>query len=111
MGKTDLTLEDIEQIQKSKGLLSASEVRRKYNIGWERPKKLWGNGEKDTQIVKASDITAKRSEVSTEKEEAIGPEDLLGPNMEKTCCGGLLCQVYRYANTNGETIEGDTTLD
>ena len=33
MPKTKLTLEDIEQIKKSKGNLSASEVQRKYNIG------------------------------------------------------------------------------
>ena len=43
MPKANLTLEDIEQIKKSKGKLSASEVQRKYNIGWGRLQKLWND--------------------------------------------------------------------
>ena len=41
MTKTRLTLEDVEQIKQSKGKLPASEVQRKYSIGWERLQKLW----------------------------------------------------------------------
>ena len=41
MGKTTLSLDDIEEIKKSKGLLSASEVQKKYNIGWGRLQKIW----------------------------------------------------------------------
>ena len=41
MPKTNLTLEDIEQIKKSKGNISASEMQRKYNIGWGRLQNLW----------------------------------------------------------------------
>ena len=41
MPKTSLTLDDIENIKKSKGVLSASEVQRKYGIGWGRLQKLW----------------------------------------------------------------------
>ena len=48
MPKSNLTLEDIEKIKKSKGILSASEVQRQYNIGWSRLKKLW-NGESVAQ--------------------------------------------------------------
>ena len=48
MPKSNLTLEDIEQIKKSKGKLSASEVQRKYNIGWGRLQKLW-NDKPDAQ--------------------------------------------------------------
>ena len=47
MPKSNLTLEDIEKIKKSKGILSASEVQRQY-IGWSRLKKLW-NGESVAQ--------------------------------------------------------------
>ena len=43
MPKSNLTLEDIEQIKKSKGKLSASEVQRQYNIGWGRLQKLWND--------------------------------------------------------------------
>ena len=43
MPKANLTLEDIEQIKKSKGKLSSSEVQRKYNIGWGRLQKLWND--------------------------------------------------------------------
>ena len=46
MPKTNLTLEDVEQIKQSKGKLSASEVQRKYSIGWDRLQKLW----KDTPV-------------------------------------------------------------
>ena len=41
MDKTSLSLDDIEEIKKSKGLLSASEVQKKYNIGWGRLQKIW----------------------------------------------------------------------
>ena len=43
MPKSNLTLEDKEQIKKSKGKLSASEVQRQYNIGWGRLQKLWND--------------------------------------------------------------------
>ena len=49
MPKTKLTLEDIEEIKESKGNLSASEVQRKYGIGWERLQKIW-NGVQDKTI-------------------------------------------------------------
>ena len=41
MGKTKLSLDDIEEIKKSKDLLSASEVQKKYNICWSRLQKIW----------------------------------------------------------------------
>ena len=43
MPKTNLALEDIEQIKQSKGKLSAAEVQRKYSIGWDRLQKLWND--------------------------------------------------------------------
>ena len=51
MPKSRLTLEDIENIKKSKGILSASAVQRQYNIGWERLKKLW-NGKDEEPVQK-----------------------------------------------------------
>ena len=42
MGKTNLSLDDIEEIKKSKDLLSASEVQKKYNIGRSRLQKNMG---------------------------------------------------------------------
>ena len=53
MPKTKLTLEDIEEIKKSKGNLSASEVQRKYGIGWGRLQKIWNDvHDKTIQITK-----------------------------------------------------------
>ena len=59
MPKANLTLEDIEQIKKSKGKLSASEVQRKYNIGWDRLQKLWNDkpDAQDAKNIKKQELT------------------------------------------------------
>lgn len=55
--------------------MSAAEVRRKYNIGWERLQKIWGNGDKDIQVLKPSG-EIKRLEAPA-KEESLNPGDFI----------------------------------
>ena len=47
MTKTSLSPEDVEQIKQSKGMLSAAEVQRRYNIGWGRLQKLWNGANRE----------------------------------------------------------------
>lgn len=76
MPKTKLTLEDIEEIKKSKGNLSASEVQRKYGIGWERLQKIWnGVQDKTIQITKQGEEDNIQRELQHYTPESIVVED------------------------------------
>ena len=74
MTKTSLSPEDVEQIIQFKGKLSAAEVMRRYNIGWERLQKLW-NGATQESITRVVPTTkqdlANQRELQKETEQML----------------------------------------
>ena len=64
MPKAKLTMEHIENIKNSKGYLSASEVQRKYGIGWTRLQKIWDSPVTTVQSTQPHRVTAVRTELA-----------------------------------------------
>ena len=111
MPKANLTLEDIEQNKKSKDNLSASEVQRKYNIGWGRLQKLWNDKPvaQDAENITKQELTvpAQQDLSPVTQQENIQREIEHVTTQHKEIVVEDVCKTWAVRGKDGETNNTD----